>query len=164
MPESVPLPPSTIHSLIAAAFEAQKQSYSPYSKFPVGAALLDIDGMIIGGCNVENASYGGAICAERTAMTKAISSGIKRFTALAVTSALPKPTISPCGICRQFLNEFLGSDTPIFMVGAEYPLDSAQAPAWLDDLEGAEAKEFVHVMTMGEILPKGFGPKELAGK
>ncbi|KAJ2917065.1 hypothetical protein MD484_g3335, partial [Candolleomyces efflorescens] len=72
--------------LIKAAFEAKEGTYSPYSKFPVGAALLAFDGQIIKGANIENASYGGTICAERTAIVKAVSEGVRRFKALAVVT------------------------------------------------------------------------------
>lgn len=75
-------------------------SYSPYSKFRVGAALLTEDDQIIIGANIENASYGAAICAERTAMVKALTSGHKKFKAIGVASDLTTPC-SPCGICRQ---------------------------------------------------------------
>ncbi|KAG2214351.1 hypothetical protein INT47_000907 [Mucor saturninus] len=85
--------------LFVAAAKAKETSYSPYSKFRVGAALLAEDGTIFKGCNVENASYGAAICAERTAFVKAVSEGQSKFRALAVTSDQTE-FISPCGICR----------------------------------------------------------------
>lgn len=83
----------------------QKNAYSPYSKFNVGAALLTKKGKIFTGCNVENASYGLSMCAERTALFKAISEGYKEFTAIAISTSSKKPTF-PCGACRQVLSEF----------------------------------------------------------
>lgn len=92
-------------SLIQQALEARKYSYSPYSKFAVGAALETATGEIILGANVENASYGLTICAERVALVKAVSQGIKKFKRLAVVADTPGP-VAPCGACRQMLNEF----------------------------------------------------------
>ena len=102
--------------LITKAQEVRLNSYSPYSKFKVGAALLTESGNIYTGCNVENASFGGTICAERGAAMSAIASeGPKtRFVALAVVSQGNNPA-SPCGICRQFLSEFMGSETPVYL-------------------------------------------------
>ena len=91
--------------LIDKAHEAMKNAYSPYSGFKVGAAILTKDGKIFTGCNVENASYGATICAERCAATKAVSEGSNEFTAIAIVSSSDKFTY-PCGICRQFLSEF----------------------------------------------------------
>ena len=92
-------------TLVQKAIEARKQSYSPYSKFAVGAALEAEDGTVILGCNVENASYGLCICAERVALTKAVSQGIRKFKRLAVVADFPTPC-PPCGACRQMLFEF----------------------------------------------------------
>jgi len=94
----------TNEELLMLAREAMSRSYSPYSHFPVGAALLASDGRIFQGCNIENASYGAAICAERTAMVKAVSEGATSFEAIAIATK-DKPGW-PCGICRQFMNEF----------------------------------------------------------
>nr|GAT54374.1 predicted protein [Mycena chlorophos] len=105
--------------LIHAAFEAKEHSYSPYSKFPVGAALLAADGTVFKGANIENASYGGTICAERTALVKAVSDGTKSFIALAVTTNVAS-AISPCGFCRQFIREFCAQDMPILLVPGDY--------------------------------------------
>lgn len=98
-------------NLLAKAAEARKNSYSPYSEFRVGAALLAADGTVYTGCNVENASFGATICAERTAMLKAVSEGKRSFTAIAVaggkTGREPDRSCAPCGMCRQFLSEFV---------------------------------------------------------
>ena len=92
-------------SLLKEAISAQEKSYSPYSKFKVGAALLTKDGKIFTGCNIENVSYGMTICAERVAVFKAISEGYTDFEAIAI-SASSDETIYPCGACRQVLAEF----------------------------------------------------------
>ena len=84
---------------------ARRASYSPYSRFAVGAALLTRGGQIVHGCNVENASYGLSVCAERTALWKAVSEGQREFVAVAIT-AEPGSVPSPCGACRQVLHEF----------------------------------------------------------
>ncbi len=103
-----------LYSLPKLAKEASKNAYSPYSKYKVGAALLTKCGKIYTGCNIENASYGATICAERTAMVKAISEGCKSFVALAVTDW-------PCGICRQFMYEF-SPDMIVMCKDKEYTL------------------------------------------
>lgn len=95
----------TAASLLAHAEQARKTAYAPYSKFHVGAALLAGDGRIFQGCNVENASFGLSICAERNALWKAVSEGVRDFTAVAVTAG-PRHGASPCGACRQVLHEF----------------------------------------------------------
>ena len=91
--------------LLAEADEARRASYSPYSRFAVGAALLTRDGRIVHGCNVENASFGLSVCAERTALWKAVSEGEREFVAVAITAG-PGAAPSPCGACRQVLHEF----------------------------------------------------------
>ncbi|KAF7346186.1 Cytidine deaminase [Mycena sanguinolenta] len=110
-------------SLIEAAFEAKQKAYNRYSKFAVGAALMAADGTIFKGANIENASYGGTICAERTAIVKAVplqSEGTTSFIALAVVTDVPS-TISPCGMCRQVIREFCALDMPILLVPGDYP-------------------------------------------
>lgn len=91
--------------LIKKSFEVQKNAYAPYSKFLVGASLLTRSGKIYLGCNIENASYPAGICAERVAMSKAISEGEKDFVAICITCAKKLPAY-PCGVCRQFMSEF----------------------------------------------------------
>jgi cytidine deaminase len=90
---------------MAEAETARRSSYSPYSKFPVGAALLTKSGRVVHGCNVENASFGLSMCAERTAVWKAVSEGETEFIAIAITAG-PDANASPCGACRQVLLEF----------------------------------------------------------
>ncbi|KAI9204964.1 cytidine deaminase-like protein [Polychytrium aggregatum] len=99
------LTPEIERHLAGQAQQAKAHSYSPYSKFRVGAALLAKSGRIYSGCNVENASYGGCICAERTAFVKAVSEGEREFVAIFISSDL-EDFISPCGMCRQFMVEF----------------------------------------------------------
>lgn len=102
-------------TLLAAARQAAEKSYSPYSDFPVGAALLLENGDVVTGCNVENISYGLTICAEQTAVVKAVSEGKKDFKALAVwASEKPNGAVTPCGACRQILSEFLTAGTPVY--------------------------------------------------
>ena len=97
-----PLPSAEREALVAAATAARENAAAPYSSFQVGAALLAADGRIFGGCNVESASYGLTCCAERTAVFKAISEGVRSFRAVAVVTGADEPT-SPCGACRQVL-------------------------------------------------------------
>ena len=92
-----------IQDLIQHAIHASEKAYAPYSNYPVGAALITPDGQIFTGCNIENATYPAGICAERTALVKAVSEGVHHFSAIAVVT---KAGGSPCGICRQMLYEF----------------------------------------------------------
>ncbi|MBA4017066.1 MAG: cytidine deaminase [Pirellula sp.] len=105
------------NALIAAALAARERSYSPYSKFAVGAALLTSKGEVFTGCNVENCSYGLTICAERTAACTAVAAGRREFTALALALSGGG---TPCGACRQFLAEF-SPNLPIYIVDADAP-------------------------------------------
>lgn len=123
--------------LLQLAAEARKSAYAPYSKFQVGAALLSENGEVFTGCNVENASYGLSNCAERTAVFKAVSEGVKQFTAIAI--AVPGGG-SPCGACRQVLNEF----NPGIIV-------------YLGDENG----QLVRETSIDALLPDAFGPENL---
>jgi cytidine deaminase len=122
--------------LKAAARQAAEASYSPYSRFRVGAALLASDGSVITGTNVENRSYGLTICAERSAVVQAVSRGLRSFAAVAVHCPDSDEPVAPCGACRQVLSEFAPPETPVLCVGragelettlgALYPFDSLQ--------------------------------------
>jgi cytidine deaminase len=122
--------------LAAAARAAAGASYSPYSRFRVGAALLCADGSIVTGTNVENRSYGLAICAERAAVAAAVSGGRRSFLAVAVCTPDSLAAVAPCGACRQVLSEFAPPETPVLMEGSGgrqestlgrlLPLDSLQ--------------------------------------
>lgn len=128
----------TNEALLQAAKEGMKRSYSPYSNFRVGAALLTKDGKVFTGCNIENASYGAAICAERTAMVKAISEGHQEFEKIAVVCSA-KTFAYPCGICRQFMSEFMLDGTII-----------------IEDKE-----EGIREIPVKELLPGAFTRKDL---
>ena len=123
--------------LLAAAREAATRAYVPYSSFPVGAAVLTADGTVVSGCNVENASYGLTVCAERTAVFSAAAAGHRTIVAVAVTA--PRvATVTPCGACRQVLNEFKPRDRDLVVI-----------------LEGADGPELA---SLGDLLPRAFGP------
>ena len=124
--------------LIKEAEKARKRAYTPYSKFQVGAAVLCADGKIFTGCNIENASFGLAVCAERVAIFKAISEGSTKFEAIAVISDTDKPC-SPCGACRQVISEF-GKDIPLIM---------------------ANLKGDFKIKKIKELLPEAFGKNDL---
>lgn len=118
--------------LYRTAVDAMKNSYAPFSKFTVGAALLTKDGRVFTGVNVENSSYGATICAERTAFVKAVSEGYRDFDTIAVTCN--DGAAWPCGICRQFMYEF-GPDLKVVT---------------------GENEEKLKMMTLRELLPEGF--------
>lgn len=103
-----------VQALVAECLRARDRAYCPYSRFPVGAAVLSADGAIITGCNVENASYGLTVCAERTAIQRAVAEGHRHFTAIAVTCDIKDRFVGPCGACRQVLMEF-GSDWTVYL-------------------------------------------------
>jgi cytidine deaminase len=122
-----------------AARAVAARAYAPYSKFQVGAALLGEDGRIFVGCNVENASFGLTICAERNAVFQAVAQGVQHFTALAVVASAAAP-VTPCGACRQVLCEFL--------------------PEFALRCFGAQGAEFN--CTSLQLLPHAFGASDLA--
>ncbi len=103
-------------SLARAAAAARRRAYAPYSRFQVGAAV-EGGGRVFNGCNVENASYGLTVCAERAAVAGAVAAGVRRLDAVAVASGTSPPT-PPCGMCLQTLAEFAGPDLPVLLVGA----------------------------------------------
>ena len=96
-----------VEALVAAARGARERAIAPYSGFQVGAALLTSEGRVVTGCNVENATYGLTVCAERVALLKALSEGLREFRALAIVADTERPT-PPCGACRQLLWEYGG--------------------------------------------------------
>ncbi len=109
--------------LMEAAEEAREGAYAPYSKFLVGAALLTKSGKVYTGCNIENASYPAGICAERTAIFKAVSEGEREFEALALVGGRAgevAPQCAPCGICRQVISEFCPPSFPIILGNEEH--------------------------------------------
>ena len=106
---------SELEKLIQECHAAKEKSYAPYSKFRVGAAVLCDNGEIIQGCNVENASHGLGLCAERAALVRAVSLGYQTFTAIAVTTDVTDKWAYPCGACRQFIIEF-ANDLDIYLV------------------------------------------------
>ncbi len=128
-----------VEVLILAATDARMQAFAPYSNFSVGAALLAADGTIWAGCNVESASYGLTICAERVALVKAISEGQRDFTGIAIVTNVEQLT-PPCGACRQLLWEF-----------------APNADVILANLQGNRA-----TYRIAELLPHGFDAKQLS--
>ena len=129
----------TDRELVEKAFEMLEYSYVPYSKFPVGAALLLADGTVYTGCNIENAAYGSTICAERTALVKAVSEGHRDdWVRLAVVGS-SADYCWPCGACRQMLYEFC-PDLELLVARGDH--------------------EFVK-LPLPDLLPHGFGPKSL---
>ena len=107
--------------LLEAARRASQRAYCTYSRFPVGAALLTVDGRVFEGCNIENAGYGLTICAERVAVFSAIAAGVHRVCRIAVASPKGDPsrpnTLMPCGACRQVLAEFAATDLVVLING-----------------------------------------------
>ncbi|KAF0875630.1 cytidine deaminase [Hyaena hyaena] len=108
------LEPELVQRLLLSCREAKKSAYCPYSHFRVGAALLTRDGRIFSGCNIENVCFAMGVCAERTAIQKAISEGHREFRAIAISSDLQDDFISPCGACRQVMREF-GTNWAVYM-------------------------------------------------
>ncbi len=131
--------------LIEMAIKAREFSYSPYSHFQVGAALLGKSGKIYTGCNIENAGYSPSNCAERTAFFKAVSQGEKEFSGIAIVAGHedgPLVVTAPCGVCRQVMMEFCDYES--------FPIILATSTT--------NYQEY----TLKEILPLGFGPNDLA--
>ena len=130
--------------LMELARKARSNAYCPYSGFAVGAALLDSNGTVWTGCNIENAAYGPTNCAERTAFFKAVSEGVKCFDRIAITGGPaaeePKKGTAPCGVCRQVMAEFCRSDFAVL----------------LEDGQGGVVK-----YTLEQLFPHSFGPASL---
>ncbi len=132
-------------SLMSLAVEARKKAYAPYSGFRVGAALLAASGKVYTGCNIENAAYTPTNCAERTAFFKAVSEGEREFVAIAVTGGAgeePAPLCTPCGVCRQVMMEFCDRDFRVILGN----------------------NEEIRCVTLGDLLPLSFSPKDLKGE
>ena len=130
--------------LIKEAFEAREKSYAPYSGFRVGAALLTDEGKVYRGCNIENAAYGPSICAERTAIFKAVSDGERHFKAIAVTGGYDGKEMGfavPCGVCRQVMAEFMNEDSFRIIVAA--------------------SEQNYREYTLKQLLPDSFWPEKL---
>ncbi len=133
--------PANFAALFTAACAARAQSYSPYSRYAVGCALLDEQGRVFAGCNVENAAYLQS-CAETGAISAMIAAGGKQITACLVVAGHENDgqLCTPCGSCRQRLREFAAADTPIYACGPE---------------------GFRRAFTLAELLPHSFGPENL---
>ena len=135
----------TQQELIRLAFQAQKKAYTPYSHFQVGAALLAKNGQVFQGCNIENAAYTPSNCAERTALFKAVSEGVTQFECIAIVAGKEGQQsdryTGPCGVGRQALYEFGGPELRVIL---------------------AQSEENYLEVTLGELLPYGFGPADLA--
>jgi cytidine deaminase len=128
-------------TLLTAARAARERAYAPYSKFKVGAAVLDDQGRVHAGCNVENAAYPQGVCAEAGAFSAMVLAGSTRVRALVVVGDGPA-WVTPCGGCRQKLREFGAPDTPVIV---------------------ANATQVQARFTLAGLLPHGFGPEHLAG-
>lgn len=132
-----------VEELIKKSHESKQYSHSPYSKFRVGAALLDAQGRIWTGCNVENCAYPAGICAERTAYCKAVSEGARQFKAIAISSDMELDFIYPCGICRQFMAEF-GTDITVIVTRS-----------------AKSSNETYRIFKLKDLLPNAFVPDHL---
>ncbi|MBQ2936942.1 MAG: cytidine deaminase [Lachnospiraceae bacterium] len=134
-----------VKELILSALEARKKAYTPYSEFKVGAAVLTAELRIYTGCNIENAAYSPGICAERTAVYKAISEGCRKIKAIAIVGDKTGDSISqyafPCGVCRQVMREFSNPEEMIVIV--------------------AKSCEEYQLYTLNQLLPESFGPENL---
>ena len=133
------LPNADIERLFEAARAAQGKAHAPYSRFLVGAAVLDENGRVHAGCNVENAAYPLGLCAEANAIGEMVLQGGRRIAAMLVIGD-GAGLVPPCGGCRQRMREFAGADTPVLVAGRD----------------GVRAR-----FTLGELLPHSFGPEHL---
>lgn len=133
------IPETEAKLMVQKAIEARKRSYSPYSNFPVGACLKGESGEYYLGCNIENAAFTPGICAERTALSRAVADGETRFTALAVVNDRDA-AVTPCGVCRQALAEFCKPDMPVIC---------------------ASRNGDYRIHTLEELLPFSFGQQDL---
>lgn len=133
----------TEQQLVLTAIKAMNNAYVPYSGYRVGAALLTVSGKVYTGCNIENAAYSPTVCAERTAIFKAVSEGEREFAMLAVAGGKDgklSGTFPPCGVCRQVMAEFCSADFPVLLVESE--------TAWKRT-------------TLSELLPLSFTPDHI---
>lgn len=144
MEQIIDLKDIPVEELIKSASEARKKAYAPYSHYQVGAALLTNELRIYTGCNIENAAYSPGICAERTAIAKAVSEGWRKWKAIAVVGS-PKGEVTqyafPCGICRQVMREFADPESFLIIV--------------------AKSVTEYKVYSLSQLLPEGFGPENL---
>ena len=136
----------TNEELMTEAKKAREHAYAPYSHFQVGAALVAGNGKVYHGCNIENAAYGPSCCAERTAFFQAVCEGVREFEKIAIAGG-PEGSgadelCAPCGVCRQVMMEFCDPDTFRIIL--------------------ATSREQYEIFTLGELLPMGFGPGNLA--
>ena len=132
-----------IRTLCQKAVDMRSESYAPYSDFLVGSAILTKDGKVFTGCNIENSAFGPSICAERTAISKAVSEGYRDFAAIAIAGGKRDGELqycAPCGVCRQVMREFCEPSFKIYLAKS-----------------AGDYKEF----TLGELLPESFGPDNL---
>lgn len=135
---------NAISGLCQKAVDMRSESYAPYSDFLVGSAVLTKDGQIFTGCNIENSAFGPSICAERTAIAKAVSEGYRDFAAIAIAGGKRDGELqycAPCGVCRQVMREFCEPSFKIYLTKS-----------------AGDYKEF----TLGELLPESFGPDNLS--
>ena len=134
---------NAIHDLCQKAVDMRSESYAPYSDFLVGSALLTEDGKVFTGCNIENSAFGPSICAERTAIVKAVSEGYKEFAAIAIAGGKRDGELqycAPCGVCRQVMREFCKPSFRIYL---------------------AKSADDYQEYTLGGLLPESFGPENL---
>lgn len=145
MNQTVNISEIPVEELIKSAMEARKKAYAPYSGYRVGAAVLTNELRIYTGCNIENAAYSPGICAERTALYKAVSEGRRKFRAIAVAGGFGEETLEtfsfPCGVCRQVMREFTNPEEFLVII--------------------AKNTADYKVYLLNQLLPEGFGPENL---